>query len=64
MLQIIKINKYKIFTSILKSILRRKNIYKMNGSVITNGAISFAKKIKKLIAYFFFIVPKANENNK
>ena len=38
-----------MFISILKSILRIKNIYKVNGSVITNGTISFTKKIKKLV---------------
>ena len=64
MLQKIRINKYKIFISILKSILRIKNIYKVNGSVITNGTISFIKKIKKLVTYIFFIIPKKNENNK
>ena len=64
MLQIIRMNKYEIFISILKSILRRKNIYKVNGSVITNGTISFNKKIKKLVTYLFFIIPKTNENNK
>ena len=64
MLQIIRMNKYEIFISILKSILRRKNIYKVNGSVTTNGTISFNKKIKKLVIYFFFIIPKINENNK
>ena len=64
MLQIIRMNKYEIFISILKSILRRKNIYKVNGSVITNGTISFNKKIKKLVAYLVFIIPKTNENNK
>ena len=64
MLQIIRINKYEIFISILKSILKRKNKYKVNGSVTINGTISFNKKIKKLVAYFFFIIPKTNENNK
>ena len=64
MLQIIRMNKYEIFISILKSILRIKNIYKVNGSVITNGTISFNKKIKKLVTYLFFIIPKTNENNK
>tara|TARA_B100001013_G_scaffold195585_1_gene118238 strand:+ start:376 stop:537 length:162 start_codon:yes stop_codon:yes gene_type:complete len=53
-----------MFISILKSILRIKNIYKVNGSVITNGTISFTKKIKKLVTYIFFIIPKKNENNK
>ena len=64
MLQIIRMNKYEMFISILKSILRIKNIYKVNGSVITNGTISFNKKIKKLVTYLFFIIPKINENNK
>ena len=64
MLKIIKINKYEIFKSILKFILRRKNIYKVNGSEITNGAISFIKKIKRLVLYLLFIVLKTNENIK
>ena len=63
MLQIIRINKYEIFISILKSILKRKNKYKVNGSVTINGTISFNKKTKKLVTYFFFIIPKKNENN-
>ena len=46
MLQIIKMNKYKIFISMLKSNLRIKNKYKVNGSETTNGTISFVKKIK------------------
>jgi len=63
-LQIIKINRYEVFISILKSILRIKNTYKLNGSVINNGTISFNKNIKKFITYLFFIIPKINENNK
>ena len=51
MLKIIRINKYEIFISKLKSTLRIKNIYKVNGSEITNGIISFIKKIKKLDLY-------------
>ena len=39
-------------------------MYKQNGIVITNGTISFSKKIEKFVTYFFFIVSKINENNK
>ena len=50
--------------SILKLILRIKNIYKVNGSEMISGAKSLIKKIKKLTLYLLFIVPKTNENIK
>tara|TARA_Y100000741_G_C18244235_1_gene554836 strand:+ start:1241 stop:1423 length:183 start_codon:yes stop_codon:yes gene_type:complete len=50
--------------SILKSILIRKKIYKVNGIATISGAISFIKKIKKPVMYLLFIIPKTNENNK
>jgi hypothetical protein len=63
-IKITNISKYELLISILKSILRIKNTYRQNGIVITNGTISFSKKIEKFVIYFFFIVSKINENNK
>ena len=63
-IEITNISKYELWISILKSILRIKNTYRQNGIVITNGTISFSKKIEKFVTYFFFIVSKINENNK
>ena len=63
-IKIIKSNRYEILISISKSILRIKNIYKVNGNVIRNGKISFIKNDRKCIAYLFFIILKINENNK
>ena len=48
----------------LKSILRIKNTYKLNGSVITKGVISLNQKSDKSVIYFFLIVLKVNENKK
>jgi hypothetical protein len=45
-IEITNINKYELLISILKSILRIKNTYRQNGIVITNGTISFSKKIE------------------
>ena len=53
-----------MFISIIKSIFKIKNIYKMNGSVIINGVTSFNKKDKKFTTCLFFVFLKINKNNK
>jgi hypothetical protein len=53
-----------VFISILKSILKMNNRYKVNGIEVSKGRMSFKKKDEKCTTYLFFAILIINENIK
>ena len=57
------INRYEILILTSKIYLYKKKIYNVKGSEIIRGIISFIKKTKIFVSYFFLSVPTIKEKD-